>query len=107
MQAAIGDGALVHPRAEHRADGAPQLRVRVLRKRLAALLLDALFVAVDDRIPVIGAEIGVERIAVAILVVVEDFLEVMMLDAEHHIGIHGDEAPVAVERKTPVAGFFC
>ena len=45
VQAAIGDGALVHPRAEHGADRAPQLRVRVLRERLAALLLDALLVA--------------------------------------------------------------
>ena len=106
VQAAIGDGALVHPRAEHRADGAPQLRVRVLRERLAALLLDALLVAVDDLVPIVGAEIGVERVAVAVLVVVEDFLEMMMLDAEHHIGIHGDEAPVAVEGKAPVAGFL-
>ena len=45
VQAAIGDGALVHPRAEHRADRAPQLLVRVLRERLAVLLLDALLVA--------------------------------------------------------------
>ena len=106
VQAAIGDGALVHPRAEHRADGAPQLRVRVLRKRLAGLLLDALLVARDDLGPVLGVEIGVERVAVAVLMVVEDFLEMMMADAEHHIGIHGDEAPVAVLREAPVAGFF-
>ena len=106
VQAAIGDGALIHPRAEHRADGAPQLRVRVLRERLAAFLLDALLVAVDDGVPIVGAEIGVERVAVAVLVVVEDFLEMMMLDAEHHVGIHGDEAPVAVQGKAPVAGFL-
>ena len=42
VQAAISDRAPVHPRAEHGADGAPQLRVRVLRERRAALLFDAL-----------------------------------------------------------------
>ena len=35
VQPAIGDGARVHPRAEHRADRAPQLLARVLRERLA------------------------------------------------------------------------
>jgi hypothetical protein len=31
---------------------------------------------------------------VLVLVLVEDFLEVMMAQAEHHVGIHGDEAAV-------------
>ena len=51
VQAAIGDGALVHPRAEHRADRAPQLLVRILRERLAALLLDARLVARRRALP--------------------------------------------------------
>ncbi len=37
VQAAIGDGARVHPAAEHRADRAPELLLRVLRERLAGL----------------------------------------------------------------------
>ena len=106
LQAAIGDGALVHPRTEHRADRAPQLIVRVLRERLAAFFLNPLLVAGDDFGPIAGVEIGIERVAVAVLVVVEDFLEVMMVDAEHHIGIHGDETAIAVLGKTPVAGFL-
>ena len=106
VQTAIGDGALVHPRAEHGADRAPQLRVRILRERLAGFLLDAFFVARDEFFQIRGGEIGVERVAVAILLLVEDFLEMMVLDAEHHVGIHGDEAPVAVEREAPVAGFI-
>ena len=63
VQAAIGDGARVHPRAEHRADRAPQLLVRVLRERRALLLLDALLVARDQLDPVVGGQIGVERVA--------------------------------------------
>ena len=37
---------------------------------------------------------------------VEQFLEMLMADAEHHVGIHRDEAAVAVIGETPVAGFF-
>ena len=56
---------------------------------LPLLLLDALLVARDD----LGCQSSALRsvssdVAVAILVVVEDFLEVVMLDAEHHVGIH-------------------
>ena len=36
VQPAIGVGARIHPGAEHGADRAPQLLLRVLRKRLAA-----------------------------------------------------------------------
>ena len=49
MQAAIGDGALVHPRVEHRADRAPELLARLLRERLAGALLDDLLVLGHDR----------------------------------------------------------
>ena len=73
---------------------------------MPCLLLDALLVAADQLFPVVGVEIGVERVAVAVLVLVEDFLEVMVRDAEHHVGIHGDEAPVAVIGEAPVAGFL-
>ena len=106
VQAAIGDGALVHPGAEHRPDGAPQLRMRVLRERLAMLLRETLLVAGDQRHPIVGIEIGIEGVARPILVVVEELLEVMMLDAEHDVGIHGDEAPIAVIGEAAVAGLL-
>ena len=48
MQAAVGDGALVHPRAEHRADRAPELLARLLWERLAGALLDNLLVLSHD-----------------------------------------------------------
>ena len=106
MQAAIGVGALVHPGTEHRADCAPQLRVRVLRERLAALGLEALLVLLDQLGPVVGGQIGVERVALVFLVVVEQFLEVLVADAEHDVGIHRDEAPIAVIGEAAVAGFL-
>ena len=106
VQAAIRDRAVVHPRAEHRADRAPQLLVRVLRERLALLFRDALLVARDQLDPVLGRELGVERHALSHLVIFENVLEVVMLDTEHHVGIHGDEAAVAVVGETLVAGLL-
>ena len=96
VEPAIGDGALVHPRAEHGADRAPQLVVRVLRESRAVLLLDALLEARDERRPVLGAEIGVEHVAVLVLVLVKELLEQMVVEAEHHVRVHGDEAAVGV-----------
>ncbi len=103
VQAAIRVGALVHPAPEHRADRAPQLCMRILRERLAKLLGNALLVAGDELGPVVGLEVGVEHVAVLVLVLVENFLEHVMADAQHHVGIHGDEAAVAVIGEASVA----
>ena len=80
--------------------------MRVLRERLAAFLLHALLVVDDELRPVVGGEIGVEAVALAFLVDVEQFLEVFVVDAEHDVGIHGDEAAIAVIGEAPVAGFL-
>ncbi len=39
--------------------------------------------------------------------VVEDLLEVVVADAEHHVGIHRDEAAVGIVGEALVAGFLC
>ena len=83
VQAAVGVGARVHPAAEHRADRAPQLLLRVLRKRLAGLLLDHVLVAVDHALPVLGGQRGVLDHAGVELDVLDDLLEPVMIDAEH------------------------
>jgi hypothetical protein len=54
VEAPIGNGALVHPRAEHATYGSPELLVRVLRERLAMLVLEALFVLAHELDPVLG-----------------------------------------------------
>jgi hypothetical protein len=43
---------------------------------------------------------------VLVLVVVEDFFEMVMADAEHHVGIHGDEAAIRIIGEAPIAGFL-
>ena len=106
MQAPVGDGAGVHPRAEHCADRAPELVARLLRKRCALLLADAFLVARHHVDPVLGGELGVQRVAGARLVVLQNVLEVVMLDVEHHVGIHLNEAPVGIIGKAAVAGLL-
>ena len=96
LKLAIGDGARRHPGSEDGADRAPQLLGDILRERLAGLLLDTSLVAGDDAVPILGGEIGVGGIAALVLELAEDVLEAVMFDAEHDIGIHLDEAAIAV-----------
>ena len=103
MKFAVGDGALVHPRTEHRADRTPQLLVRVLRERLIGLAVHPLLVQPDDVLPILGVEIGVELVAVALLVGVEDLLEIVVRHVEHDVRVHVDEAAIRIESKAPVA----
>ena len=106
MQAAVGDRALVHPGAKDGADRAPKLRVRVLRKILAELFLHARLVTLDKLLPIAGVEVGVEHVAVAVLMLVEQFFEVVRVNSQHHVRIHGDEAAIGVIGEAGVAGFL-
>ena len=103
VQPAIGDGARVHPGAEDRADRAPQLLLRVLREGLAALLRDDVLETGDDRLPILGGELGVEHGAAVELVVFEQLLEMVVVDAEHDLAVHLDEAAIAVIGEALVA----
>ena len=104
MHAPIEFGAVVHPAGEHGADGAPQLVLRLLGERPAELALHLGLVLADHGLPVIGRKRGVDRDAERVLLVVQDLLEHVVVDAQDHVRIHLDEAPVAVEGETTVAG---
>ena len=106
VQPAVGHGAGVVPRAEHGGDGTPQLLVRVLRERLAGLALDDLLEAGGERLPILGAELGVENRANLDLMVLDQLLEMVMLDAEHDLPVHLQKAAVAVIREALVATVF-
>ena len=67
------------------------------------MLRDHPLVAVDHLRPVFGTELGIEREPAALLVLVEHILEQMMFDTQHHVGIHLDEAPIAVEGEPAIA----
>src|SRR4029077_17544300 len=107
VQLAICDRTLVHPGPEHSSDRTPKLLVRILRKVLAQLVLHAFLVTHNPLGPIVGGKIGVQTVALALLVVIEQFLEMLMADAEDHIRIHRDKTAVAVLGQAPVAGFLC
>ena len=76
--------------------------MRVLREGLARRFLHEFCVADDEALPLLRRHLRVEGIAALFLEAAENVLELVMVDAEHHIGIHRDEAAVAVEGETPV-----
>ena len=104
VQAAVGDRARRHPGAEHGADRAPQLLLDVLREGGAVLLLDDLLIGLDQAAQVVGAELGVEVVAVLPLDLLQLVLEQVVVDAEHHVAVHLDEAAVAVIGEARIAG---
>jgi hypothetical protein len=78
--------------------------VRVLRERLAEFLFHQRLEFRDDPEPGIGIDLGVETEVVALLVILQDLLELMVVEPEHDIGVHLDEPPVTVIGKAAVAG---
>ena len=72
-------------------------------KGLPELGLDRLLVALDDLLPVVGLQVRIDAEPVQVLVVVEDVLEHAVVDAEHDVGVHLDEAAVAVVGEALVA----
>ncbi len=96
VEAAVGDGPRIHPRAEDGADRSPQLFFGVLGKVLAEGLLDLVLEQADQLLHVLGAQLGVERHAALVLHVLENVLEDGRFHAEHDIAVHLDEAPVGI-----------
>ena len=96
LQPAVGDSAGIHPRGKHRTDRAPQLFLWILRKRSLQFLFNLGFVERDDALPVGGSEFGVEVVAAIGFFVLENLLEHLVVEAEHNVGIHLDEAAIAV-----------
>ena len=107
---AVGDGPVVHPRAEDRADRAPELLLRVVGEVLAGLLLDGRLEAGDEVLEVGGREVGIALDAALVLLPLDDDLEgvdvvlVDGLEAEDDVAVHLDEAAVGVVDEALVAG---
>ena len=91
---AVGDGAVVHPRAEHGGGGAPELLARVFGEVLADAVVHGLLELGDELLEVVGGELGVDGHAAALLHLVETLLErvgivfVDRLAAQHDVAVH-------------------
>ena len=106
----VGHGAVVVPRPEHRADGAPELLHRVLGEGRAPLP-PHLVLELGHQVPqVLGREPGVVGDAAGGLPALQQRLEHVVglglvgLHAQHHIAVHLHEAAVGVVDEARVAG---
>src|SRR5580658_10852119 len=59
LHATVRHRLFAHPRIEHRAYSAPQLLLRIIRKRLASLLLVISLVFTDQLLPAFGTYVRV------------------------------------------------
>mmetsp|Transcript_69500 Transcript_69500/g.199313 ORF Transcript_69500/g.199313 Transcript_69500/m.199313 type:complete len:316 (-) Transcript_69500:59-1006(-) len=103
VQAPIRLRALVHPRAEHGTNSAPELLLRIIRKMHVQLVEHLRLVFRHEIFEVLREEIAVRGHTTPPLGTVQQLLKVRQVHTEHHVGVHLNEAPVAVERETPVA----
>ena len=103
VQPAIDLRPLGLPRSEHRADRAPQLILHVLREGLVPLLLDKALVGLDQPAQIVGRKLGVEGQALVLLGDLQRFLERAVIELQHHVRIHLDEAAVAVPSEARVS----
>jgi hypothetical protein len=88
MDAAIFDGALVHPGFEYGPDGAPQLLPRVVGKGLPRLLENDLLELAHQVFPVGGAKLCVELHLLLFFEGLDQVLKLVALHLQDHVGIH-------------------
>ena len=94
MQPAIGFGARRLPRAEHRADRAPQLLPHIFWERAPGIFLHPFAKQPRNALQIAGIQIRIELDTLGFLFGFEDLLEQAVLEPEHDIGVHLDEAAV-------------
>jgi hypothetical protein len=78
--------------------------VDVLREGLAPELLDEALIFGDELAEVVGGEFGVEREALVFLGDLQRFLERAVIEFEDDVGVHLDEAAIAVPGEPCVFG---
>ena len=110
---AIDDGAVVHPRAEHGADGLPHLLVGVLGEVLARSFLDRLLEALDqflaDRLSFSSVSSLTPLACFSSSMIFSNgsiSCLLLRLEAEHHVAVHLHEAAIAVPGEAFVAGLL-
>ncbi len=103
LLAAIDDGAVVVPASEHGFDCELELSPWVGWKALAGFDLNEREELGAYPFEVFRGQVAVLLIALLLLVVVEDDLELVLVDSEHDVGEHHDEAPVRIVDEAFVA----
>mmetsp|Transcript_21841 Transcript_21841/g.51908 ORF Transcript_21841/g.51908 Transcript_21841/m.51908 type:complete len:215 (+) Transcript_21841:130-774(+) len=85
MQLPVGLGPLVHPGTKNSAHSAPELLLWILRELLPELQINTGLVVLDQLLQVLWLELVVLRHTSLLLGPLQKLLEVVQLDAKHHI----------------------
>ena len=104
MHLAIKVGAVIHPRPEHSTDCAPQLVVHILWEWLAHRGFHRGLVLNNHFFPIFCLKVGIDRIVVDFLIAFQNVFEHVVVEFQYDIGIHLDEAAIAIKGKAAIAG---
>jgi len=104
--AAIDVRAGVVPAAEDRLDRAHELLLRVGGEFLADLGLVLGLELARELLEIVGGQLDVEGNALLLLHLVDELLEILLADLHNDVGIHLDEAAVAVPRPAGIVGLL-
>jgi len=100
VQFAVGNGALVHPRAEDGADGSPELCLRIFREVPTEIFPDGRLEGGNQFPPVGSGQLRIEMHAARFLFLLQQVLQHMLVHPHDDIGVHLHEAAVGVVGKT-------
>ena len=112
---AVHNRAIVHPRTEHGTNCAPQLFVRLLRKRFSRALFDQRFETLDQLSQVGHGQLHVRKVVFPVALVFQMLDHAFerfvifsraFLHTHHHVAIHLQKASIRVPGKTGVARFL-
>ena len=103
---AVHVGAGVVPGAEHGLDGAHQLLLGVGGEVCADLGLVLGLELAGQLLQVVGSQLHVLGDAAGLLHLVDELLKVLLAHFHHYVGVHLDEAAVAVPGPAGVAGLL-
>ncbi len=104
VDAAVVDRLLGPPGVEHRVDGQAELLEGILRERPPGLLLHHRLQLGDEGAERVGGQVGVGARLRARLGRVQQRVEGVPVDGQHHVREQGDEAAVAVPGEAVVPG---
>ena len=102
--AAVIDGALAHPRAEHGLNGQLKLLIGVLRERPPGLLLNDFEEQLADVFQVVGAQAQINLDACTALDRLKVLIEMMIVHPQRDLAKQLDETTISVITEAFVAG---
>ena len=103
VELAVGHRARVPPRAEHRIPGPAQLLVRVLGETGPRLIAHDFLEATNRVLQVRLGQVDVRLDLALALHHVQLVLERVLVNAEHHVAVHLDEAAIRIVSEATVA----